>query len=362
MSEKLKLGVVGCGGILTWAHLPAYLNIDEVEIVAFCDIIIERAKKKAELYAKEKNLSYTPAVFEDYHDLLAVPGLDAIDICTPNYYHSIIAVDALNSGINVLCEKPDAVSVIEAEKMKAAAEKSGKTLMVIRNNRFRPVSTYLKNYIEEGKLGWVYAGRCGWQRRRGGPPHGSWFSDKKLSGGGPLIDLGVHMIDLSMWLMGNPKPVSVSGCTYNIFGNDGSAEGKLKEGEISTFDVEDLAMAFVRFDNGSCLQIEVSWASNVPEDDVFFELRGTKAGAINNTHTNGKVLIYGEDSNGDTTDIDPGILDWKGMAPHEKNIRNFVDVVFGKASPVFVPEQGLNMIKILEAIYKSAETGHEIIL
>ena len=166
MSEKLKLGVVGCGGILSWAHLPAYLNIDEVEIVAFCDIIIERAKEKAELYAKEKNLSYTPAVFEDYHDLLAVPGLDAIDICTPNYYHSIIAVDALNSGINVLCEKPDAVSVIEAEKMKAAAEKSGKTLMVIRNNRFRPVSTYLKNYIEEGKLGLTIAIGCTGGRHR----------------------------------------------------------------------------------------------------------------------------------------------------------------------------------------------------
>ena len=145
--------------------------------------------------------------FTDYRDLLEVEGLDYVDICTPNYLHSVIAVDALNKGLHVLCEKPDAVSVEEAEKMKAAAEASGKHLMVIRNNRHRVTAKYLKEFINDGRMGEIYCGRCGWQRRRGIPGKGGWFTTKAQSGGGPLIDLDVHMIDLAIWLMGNPVPV-----------------------------------------------------------------------------------------------------------------------------------------------------------
>jgi predicted dehydrogenase len=143
--------------------------------------------------------------------------LDAVDICTPNKIHSIAAVYALENGLHVLCEKPDAVSVAEAEKMKKASEESGKTLMVIRNNRFRPSTKFMKQFIAEGKMGEIYAGRCGWIRRRGIPGWGGWFTDKEQSGGGPLIDLGVHIIDLTMYLMGNAKPVTVSGSTYKKF-------------------------------------------------------------------------------------------------------------------------------------------------
>ena len=141
-----------------------------------------------------------PAVFTDYKELLKAEGLDAVDICTPNYLHSIIAVDALHAGLHVFCEKPDAVSVEEALKMGQAAKETGKTLMVMRNNRFHTASQYLKKYIADGKAGEIYAGRCGWQRRRGIPGKGGWFTTKAQSGGGPLIDLGVHMIDLSIWL------------------------------------------------------------------------------------------------------------------------------------------------------------------
>ena len=360
MSNKLKIAVIGCGGILTWAHLPGYIEIDNIEIVAFCDIIPEKAETAAKKYAEEKKLDTVPPVYENYKDVLAIPGLDAIDICTPNYLHSIIAVEALERGLNVLCEKPDAVSVAEAEKMKAAAEKNGKTLMVIRNNRFRGTSTFLKKHIEMGKMGEIYAARCGWQRRRGGPPHGSWFSDKAQSGGGPLIDLGVHMIDLAMWLMGNPKPVSVSGCTYNKFGNDGSGWGLLPEGMESVHNVEDLAMAFVRFENGACLQVEVSWASNVAEEDVFIELRGTKEGAVQSRLTGGKMMLY---SHEDGKAVNFEAPEQKDEVPqHEANLRHFADVLLNGAEPMFVPEQGLNMVKILEAIYKSAETGDEVLL
>ena len=192
------------------------------------------------------------------------------------------------------------------------------------------------------------------------PPHGSWFSDKAQSGGGPLIDLGVHMIDLAMWLMGNPKPVSVSGCTYNKFGNDGSGWGLLPEGMESVHNVEDLAMAFVRFENGACLQVEVSWASNVAEEDVFIELRGTKEGAVQSRLTGGKMMLY---SHEDGKAVNFEAPEQKDEVPqHEANLRHFADVLLNGVEPMFVPEQGLNMVKILEAIYKSAETGDEVLL
>ena len=355
MGKKLKIGLIGAGGIATNAHMPGYAKMDNVEIVAICDIKLDKAKALAAKYN-------VPQVFENYMDVINLPGLDAIDICTPNYLHSIIAVAALEKGLNVFCEKPDAVSVAEAEKMKAAAEKSGKVLMVMRNNRYMQVSSFLKKYIDAGKMGEIYAARCGWQRRRGIPGKGGWFTTKEQSGGGPLIDLGVHMIDLTMWLMGNPKPVAVSGCTYNKFADSdvsdsvNSSFGEKKSD--GTFDVEDLAMGFIRFDNGACMQIEFSWASNIEKEQRFFELRGTKSGACWSS-ANEKLGIY-EEEFGRTVDYLPNINNTKGVQIHEANLRHFADVLLNGAEPMFVPEQGVNMVKILEAIYKSAETGKEV--
>lgn len=355
MSKKLRIGLIGAGGIATRMHMPGYAKMDNVEIVAICDIIPERAKALAEAYN-------VPLTFENYMDVINLPDLDAIDICTPNYLHSIIAVAALEKGLNVFCEKPDAVSVEEAEKMKAAAEKSGKVLMVMRNNRYMPISSFLKKYIDAGKMGEIYAARCGWQRRRGIPGKGGWFTTKEQSGGGPLIDLGVHMIDLSMWLMGNPKPVAVSGCTYCKFADNDvvdsvhSSFGDKQTG--GTFDVEDLAMGFIRFDNGACLQIEFSWASNISHERRFFELRGSKAGAKWSSDDN--TLGIFEEEFGQTVDYMPKIDNDGGIQIHEANLRHFADVLLNGAEPMFVPQQGLNMVKILEAIYKSAETGKEV--
>jgi len=351
MSKKLRIGVIGCGGIATWAHMPAYENMDNVEIVAMCDIKIEKAKALAEKHGVEK-------VFEDYHDVIALPEVDAIDICTPNKFHSIIAVDALNAGKHVFSEKPDAVSVEEALKMKEASEKNNKTLMVMRNNRHSAPSKFLKKYIEEGNMGEIYAGRCGWQRTRGIPGKGGWFTTKELSGGGPLIDLGVHMIDLSIWLMGNPTPIAVSGSTYTKFADTKiSTSRHARYGEADgegTFDVEDLAMGFIKFDNGACLQIEFSWASNIDREKRYVELRGTKSGS---TWINEEVELYGEQS-GAYCVTTPQIK--KDIGGHEANLRHFIDVVLNGAKPDFEPIQGVNMIKILQAIYKSAETGKEI--
>jgi len=359
--ETLKLGIVGAGGICNGCHLPAYCKMKNVDIVAVCDIKIERAVALAKKYV-DKTGKPEPAVFEKYTDLINMPGIQAVDICTPNYLHSIIAVEALNHGLHTFCEKPDAINTVEAQKMKDAAEKSGKTLMVMRNNRYMNVSRYLKKYIEDGKMGEIYTARCGWQRRRGIPGMGGWFTTKAQSGGGPLIDLGVHMIDLTMWLMGNPKPVAVTGCTYSMFGktqisdSEHSAFGDKKVN--GTFDVEDLAMAFIRFENGATLQVECSWASNIERECRFFELRGTKAGT---TWRSGQPFrIFTEDEYGTLVNLEP--MPRGGKQNHEGNLVHFVDVVLNGAEPMFVPEQGLNMVKILEAVYKSAECGHEIIL
>jgi len=356
--EKWKVGIIGCGGICKGAHLHHYENDDRVEVVAVCDIIEERAQ-----YLKD-NYFPNATVYTDYKELLKDESIKSVDICTPNYLHSIIAVAAFEAGKDVFTEKPDAVSVEEVLKMNNAAKKAGKTLMVMRNNRFNDASIVAKKMIEDGRLGEIYCGRCGWQRRRGIPGKGGWFTTKAQSGGGPLIDLGVHMIDLAIWLMGNPKPVSVTGTTYCKFANTDTSDSvnsdfgdKVSDG---VYDVEDLAMGTIRFENGAQLQIEFSWASNIKKENRFVELRGTKAGLTwtDATVDDVKLEVYSEEF-GHTNDLRVHAqTDWE----HAKNLKNFYDVVIEGKEPCFRPEQGVDMIKILSAVYESAETGREVIL
>ena len=351
--KTYNVGIVGCGGISRWAHYPFYKNDKRVKVVAVCDIIKERAEGFV------RDCYPEAAVYTDYRDLVAREDIDCVDICTPNYLHSEIAVAAFAHGKNVFSEKPDAVSPEKAIAMKEAAEKAGKLLMVMRNNRFADASAYMKKYIEAGRMGEIYAGRCAWQRRRGIPGKGGWFTTKAQSGGGPLIDLGVHMIDLAVWLMGNPRPVAVSGNTFCKFASNDVSDsvnsnfGDKKAG--GTFDVEDLAMGMIRFDNGAVLQIEFSWASNVKEEHRFVELRGTKAGML---WLDGHILeIYSEDDGQLTNTKMAGNLRDDG---HVRNLRHFYDVLDGKCEPCFKPQQGVDMIKILSAVYESAKTGQEV--
>ncbi len=350
--KTLKIGIIGNGGICKGAHIPAYLEDSRAEIVAVCD----KVKEKAE-FIKE-NYYPNAKVYTDYKELLKNEDVECVDICTSNYMHSIIAVDAFRAGKHVFCEKPDAIDVSEALKMKKASEEAGKVLMVMRNNRFVDASKYAKKYIEDGKMGAIYAGRCGWQRRRGIPGKGGWFTTKEKSGGGPLIDLGVHMIDLAIWLMGNPTPVAVSGNTYCKFADTNTSDSVNSDFgskvENGTFDVEDLAMGLIRFDNGAVLQIEFSWASNIKEEKRFVELRGEKSGL---TWEDNNVEIYTE-VDGQLLDIKPaGKNDHRG---HKNNLVHFLDVVLDGAKPCYEPQQGVDMIKILCAIYESAKTGFEV--
>jgi len=356
--KKLRLGIIGTGGIARACHIQPLLKNPEIEVVAVCDIV----EAKLAQFAKEFGIKDT---YLHYRDLLDRGDIDAVDICTPNYLHSTIAVDALKKGKHVFTEKPDAVSVEEVMKMQKTAAESGKILMVMRNNRYRPDTQFLKKYITTGHLGQIYAAKCGWIRRRGIPGAGGWFTTKAQSGGGPLIDLGVHMIDVTMWMMGSPRPVSVVGSSFSKFSQNTatpdsvhSGFGEKKAGGI--FDVEDMAMGFIKFDNGACLSIEFSWASNVENEDAYFELLGDKAGA--KSHWGAPLKIFSE-TNGTLIDSTPLLPNTNPeIGQHGLNLYHFANCVLHGEAPDFVPQQGVDMIKILTAIYKSAETGKEITL
>ena len=312
--KKWRVGIIGIGGIFKGSHIWEYLEDERLEVVALCDIIEERATEIRDKYFPNA------AVYTDFRELLKDETIDSVDICTPNYLHSIIAVAAFEAGKHVFCEKPDAINVEE-----------------------------------------IYCGRCGWIRRRGIPGKGGWFTTKAQSGGGPLIDLGVHMIDLAIWLMGSPKPVTVTGSTYCKFADSDTSDSVNSDfgDKVSggTFDVEDLAMGTIRFDNGAQLQIEFSWASNIKQENRFVELRGTKSGL---TWRDGDVEVFTE-MHGQGCDIHPSNLQPE-KKEHVLNLINFYDVVIDGKEPVFKPQQGIDMIKILCAIYKSAETGREVVL
>ncbi|WP_138754580.1 Gfo/Idh/MocA family protein [Paenibacillus sinopodophylli] len=352
METRRKVGIVGTGNIFRTAHAPLLYGHPEIELVAACDIDEAKVKRVAAEFD-------IPHVYTDYSELLKEhPDLDIIDICTSNLHHSDIAVVALEAGMHVFCEKPDAINPAEAQRMADAAEQSGKLLLTMRNNRFRPAVQFLKKYVAAGHAGDIYTGRCGWIRRRGIPGKGGWFTTKELSGGGPLIDLGVHFIDVAVWLMGNPRPVSVVGATYTKFAQSTisdsahSSFGEKKPEGI--FDVEDLASGFIRFDNGATLQVEFSWASNIEEERNFVELRGTKAGF---SFDKGELKLFTEIE--DTLcDIVPKLA--KDGHGHSEYLQHFINCVQGREEPIMQPVDGVHMIKLLSALYESARTGNEV--
>ncbi len=364
MEKKLKIGLVGCDGIMKWAHIPAFAHMDNVEIVAMCDIVPGRCEE-IKTFCREQYKSDVldkAVCYTDYEEMLKNPDVEAVDICAPNYLHCPFSVKAFEAGKHVFCEKPDSVSVEGIEQMKAAAEKAGKVLMVMRNNRYHAYTKALKARADAGEFGQIYCGRCGWVRRRGIPGKGGWFTTKEMSGGGPLIDLGVHMIDLAIYLMGNPRPVSVTGAVYSNFGdNDAQATsvnaafGEAKRNGI--FDVEDQAIGLIRFENGASLIVDFSWAANIEAVDAnYVELRGTKAG-LKWKNSGAKAKIFKEV---DGEQITEDIVADTTIGGHEANLRHFADVVLNGEKPDYTPQQGIDMLKILCAIYESARTGREV--
>lgn len=348
--KELKIGVIGAGS-LSESHLEAYKQNPNVKLFAICDLIDERAKVKAKIYNIEN-------IYTDYHEMLQNPELDAISIVTWNNSHKEISVAALDAGKHVLCEKPLCMNHEEALEIKAATARSDKKFMVGYVRRHASNAVILKDFIDKGTLGEIYYAKASILRRLGNP--GGWFSDKSRSGGGPLIDLGVHVIDLSWYLMGRPKAKSVSANTYYRLGNRANVKSLsfYKAADYSPEnDVEDLSNALIRFDNGSSLMVDVSFSLHLKTDQSSVAVFGDKGGAevepnLTIVHeANDIILNSSPQINNSSFDFSEGF---------QNEINHFVNCCLTGEEPIGGIDDGVEMMKILSAIYESAEKQQEI--
>ncbi len=347
--KKLRIGIIGTGNIAGF-HRDGYLEVPYCEIVALCDLKEEKARKFAELCRDCK-----PNIYTDYHEMLAKENLDAVSVTTWNAEHKNAAVAALRAGVNVLCEKPMAMNAKEAMEMKQAAEESGKLLQIGFVRRFGPDCESAKEFIESGKAGDIYYGKVSYLRRNGCP--GGWFADKAYAGGGPLIDLGVHVMDLARYLAGCPKPVAVYGATFSNIGHlrNGAKAWVAEDGDYKA-DVEDFASAYIRFDNGFLLHVEASFNLNIKQDGGEIELFGTKAG-IKLGAPNEYYCADGTDGQMIPEDGRVG-MDFGQIFRDE--LRSFAESV-AEGKPCRAPaEDGVVLMQMIDAIYESARTGHEV--
>ncbi len=349
--SSLKVGVIGVGGIAR-THMPGWQASEHTEVIAGADL----SQEALDRWAGDWNVSHTST---STADLINNPDIDIIDICTPNMYHTELTIAALEAGKHVICEKPLAPSPAEVDQMIAARDASGKMLMTAQHFRFSGKSKAMKAEIDSGALGEIYHARS-WMLRRTAIPTRPGFLLKKHSGGGATIDIGVHILDLTLWFMGNPKPVSVTGVAKKVLAHNPKAFGLWDN--LNTvppeMDVEELALAFVRFDNDATLVLEVSWMlhHDTQSEDMQMWLYGKDGGA----HWP-KVEVL--QTNYDTKQLYNRQLQLnKDLAePHAQECIEFAQaIVDGAPSPV-PAEQSRQVMQILNAIYESQKTGREVI-
>jgi predicted dehydrogenase len=346
MMDIIRVGVIGLG--IGRHHIRGYQSHPAAEVVAIADLDEARlASVGAEYGIKGR--------YNSAEQLLAETELDVVSVATPNNVHKTLTCAALEAGSHVLCEKPMALNAAEGREMLAAAQKAGKRLMIDFSYRFGEQSQALKAQVDSGVLGEIYFARTLWHRRRGLPRFGGWFGQKAMSGGGPLIDLGVHRLDLALWLMGYPKPVWVLGSTYNPIA------GALAKEQGVQFDVEDLAVALIRFENGATLELEASWAAHIQEHEwMETRLLGTQGGLIqrnkNETYEFEAELYF--DRQGRQYDLK---LHPPRRRPPESNaMYHFIESIVTDTPHMATGEEGLLVMEILDAIYASAEQGRPI--
>jgi predicted dehydrogenase len=355
MAKKLRYGIIGCGGIAKAKHLPSIKKLGDVEVSAFCDILPARAK--------EANLEYADGkgkVFTDYRELLK-EELDAVLVLTPNNSHSEITVAALGSGKHVMCEKPMATNAAEARAMIAASNESMKLLTIGYQNRFRPDSLFLKAECEKGTLGEIYFARATALRRRAVPTWGV-FLDAEKQGGGPLIDIGTHALDLTLFMMDNYEPEYAVGTVYHKLNKDRNTGNAWGDWNTKEFTAEDSAFGFVVMKNGATIILESSWALNITgEREAVTTLCGTKGGA--DMPKAGELILNGV-RNGTPYSLVPslksgGVAFYKGESEKadDREARTFRDAILGKARLYVLPKQALVVTEILEGIYNSAASG-----
>ena len=357
-SDKVRIGIIGCGGIATSKHLPALHKLSNIEMVAFCDLIRSRAESAAKNYG-------TPdaKVYENYKELLEDKTIDVVHVLTPNRSHSFISVDAMEAGKHVMCEKPMAINAEEAKKMVDAAKRTGKKLTIGYQNRQRNDSLFAKAEVEAGTLGEIYYARATALRRRAVPTWGVFLNEYE-QGGGPLIDIGTHALDLTLWTMNNYKPKYVVGTVYHKLNNDRETGNAWGDWDPEKFTTEDSAFGFIVMENGATIDLSASWALNTLDvEEARTMLCGTKAGA--DMH-NGELHINGV-KHGKQYVTTPnmkkkGVDFYEGSSDDPKVMeqRVFVDAVRGEGELTVKPEQAFVVTQILDAIYQSAKTGKPV--
>jgi len=350
---KLKVAVIGVGSI-SGCHLKAYQNNPDVELYAVCDINQERANSKGKAYGVSK-------IYYSYQEALADPEIDAVSICTWNNVHAEISIAALDAGKHVLVEKPLCKTVEEALEIEAAVKRSGKTLQVGFVRRYDSNVQMLRKFSESGDFGEIYYAKASTIRRLGNP--GGWFADVERSGGGPLIDIGVHIIDLCWYMMGKPKVKSVSANTYLKLGNRANIENlnyyKASDWDPTVNTVEDLANALIRFENGASLMVDVSFSLHAKEDEGMVRLYGDKG----SFEIDPQITMVTEKHN-TILNLTPQI-DHKGFdvdTAFQNEINHFISCIQTGQEPLSPVADGVEIMKILCAIYESAAKGAEVYL
>ena len=353
--EKIKIGIIGTGNI-SRSHFKGYSSNPNVEIYALCDIHEGRLKTAGKEFGVER-------LYTNLDEMLALPELDAVSVTTWNSEHAPVTIAALKAGKHVMCEKPMATNVEDAKAMLEAAKESGKHLQIGFVRRFGNDAEVLKDLIENGFFGDIYYAKASYLRRNGNPE--GWFGDKSRSGGGPLVDLGVHVIDLVRYLEGNKKPVSVYGATFqkllnrpNLKTPKGYYSASRSENDICN--VEDLATALIRFEDGSVLSVEASFSLNIKKGSGAIELFGTKGGA----KLDGATLDLTSETLNYMTDMT--LSECKtamGGDAYQKEVDHFVECIKDRTLVCQAPaEDGVTLMKILCAIYESAASGHEVVI
>ena len=353
--EKVRMGFIGCGGIANGKHLPAQKRNPVAEMVAFCDVIEERAQKACKEYGAPGAKVYT-----DYRELLKDKSIDAVFVLTPNCSHCEIAVAALEAGKHVMCEKPMAMNYAEAKKVIAARDKSGKVLTIGYQNRYRPDSLYLKGQAEAGMFGDIYYAEAIAVRRRAVPTWGV-FIDKEKQGGGPLIDIGTHALDLTLFMMDNYQPAFCVGKTFHKLNKQKNTGNAWGDWDTEKFTAEDSAFGFIVMKNGALINLKSSWALNMANPiEAVTTICGDKAGADMldglriNTVIGGKQVMIRPDLKSGSVDFFEGA---SSGAPEDLEAVTFTNAVLGKGKLYVTADQAAVVTQILEGIYESDKTG-----
>lgn len=349
--SKIKVGIIGMGAIGT-VHADAYRTCDQAELTALCDV------SKARLASEGTRLNISQR-FRDYRELLQ-SDVEAVSVCVGNALHREVAVAALKAGKHILLEKPMAMNAREANAIIAAGAKARKVIQIGMVRRQAAPVQLAKNYVEKGLLGKIYHIRTVFIRRRGIPGLGGWFTTKSMSGGGPLIDLGVHFFDAAMYVSGLWQPTRVSAMTYAKFGVPMQAykyvsmwAGPPKYN--GTFDVEDYTAGLVRFGKNAAMSFEIAWAANT-ENANFIDILGDKGGL---RMLDSKPMVLFTEHNGNIVDITPQVAK---VNPFHIQAAKFITACRGKCPPAATAREGLYVMKLLDAVYKSAELGKEVTL